>query len=292
MKMDSSINAQVLLDRIKELEKESIQKTRYERINQTLFKISNAVDTSSSLKQLYESIHKALSRIIDTRNFYIALYDEANDSADFPYCVDEVDGQLLPVQNFISTASLTAEVIRTGTPLLLNKVEAMKYRNTSPFPTPACTPSEIWLGAPLQVKGNTIGAIAVQSYTDPGLYDETDKDVLTAVADQVALAIERKISEEKRETLIRELHSALEEVKTLQGILPICSSCKKIRDDSGYWNQIETYIQQHSKAMFSHGLCPSCSDALYGEEDWYKELQAKEAAALGERKTQEKKNRS
>jgi transcriptional regulator with GAF, ATPase, and Fis domain len=290
--MTINLDTQDLLYRIKELEKESLQKTRYERINQVLFKISNAVNTSSNLKQLYESIHKALGKIIDTRNFYIALYDEKNDSADFPYCIDEVDGQLPPVQNFISTASLTAEVIRTGTPLLLNREEMMRYQSKSPFPTPACSPSEIWLGAPLQVKGKTIGAIAVQSYTDPGLYDETDRDVLISVADQVALAIERKISEEKREALIRELHSALEEVKTLQGILPICSSCKKIRDDSGYWNQIETYIQQHSKAMFSHGLCPSCSDALYGEEDWYKELQAKEAAALGERKTQEKKNRS
>lgn len=56
----------------------------------------------------------------------------------------------------------------------------------------------------------------------------------------------------------------------LTGLLPICASCKKIRDDSGYWNQIETYITTHSQAMFSHGLCPGCAEKLYGDEEWYK----------------------
>ena len=61
------------------------------------------------------------------------------------------------------------------------------------------------------------------------------------------------------------LKSALEEVKTLSGLLPICSSCKKIRDDNGYWNQLETYIRDHSEADFSHGLCPDCAEKLYPE---------------------------
>ena len=68
----------------------------------------------------------------------------------------------------------------------------------------------------------------------------------------------------------KQLQEALEEVKKLSGLLPICSSCKKIRDDKGYWNQIETYISSHSEADFSHGLCPVCQDEMYGEEDWYK----------------------
>jgi hypothetical protein len=56
----------------------------------------------------------------------------------------------------------------------------------------------------------------------------------------------------------------------LSGLIPICASCKKIRDDKGYWNQLETFIQQHSKAEFSHGICPDCMKKLYGvvlEED-------------------------
>lgn len=71
------------------------------------------------------------------------------------------------------------------------------------------------------------------------------------------------------------LQEALAEIKTLSGLLPICSKCKKIRDDKGYWNQIETYIKKHSQAEFSHGICPECSDELYGNKDWYKKMKKK-----------------
>ncbi len=74
---------------------------------------------------------------------------------------------------------------------------------------------------------------------------------------------ERKRAEEERENLIRDLQKALSEVKALSGLLPICSSCKKIRDDNGYWNQIESYIQSHSQAEFSHSICPECARKLY-----------------------------
>ena len=73
----------------------------------------------------------------------------------------------------------------------------------------------------------------------------------------------RKKIQEEREKLIRQLQSALAEVKTLRGIIPICASCKKIRDDKGYWNQIELYIKNHSEAEFSHGICPECAKKLY-----------------------------
>ncbi len=63
----------------------------------------------------------------------------------------------------------------------------------------------------------------------------------------------------------KELIDASQNVKKLQGMLPICSSCKKIRDDKGYWNQIESYIKQNSEAEFSHGICPDCAQKLYGE---------------------------
>ena len=87
---------------------------------------------------------------------------------------------------------------------------------------------------------------------------------------------DRKQSEEEREKLIGELQTALAEIKTLSGLLPICASCKKIRDDKGYWNQIEEYIQKYSEAKFSHGMCPECSDKLYGKEDWYIEMKKEE----------------
>ncbi len=70
-------------------------------------------------------------------------------------------------------------------------------------------------------------------------------------------------SEEEQKRLVGTLQKALSEIKTLSGMLPICSSCKKIRDDKGYWNQIEGYIHEHSEAEFSHALCPECAKKLY-----------------------------
>jgi len=74
---------------------------------------------------------------------------------------------------------------------------------------------------------------------------------------------ERKKTEAEKEALINELRKALEEVKVLRGFLPICASCKKIRDDRGSWSQIEEYIRKHSEAEFSHGICPDCAKRLY-----------------------------
>ena len=73
----------------------------------------------------------------------------------------------------------------------------------------------------------------------------------------------RKLAEVALKKEHDKLLKALKEIKTLSGFLPICASCKKIRDDKGYWNQIEAYIQQHSNAEFSHGICPDCAKKMY-----------------------------
>jgi PAS domain S-box-containing protein len=107
-------------------------------------------------------------------------------------------------------------------------------------------------------------------------YDELERRVKERTADlakaneQLKLQIEeRKKAEEEKENLIVELKKALKEVKTLGGLLPICASCKKIRDDNGYWNQLEDYIRKHSEAEFSHSFCPDCAKKLYPELDIY-----------------------
>jgi PAS domain S-box-containing protein len=82
---------------------------------------------------------------------------------------------------------------------------------------------------------------------------------------------ERKAIEREREKLISELKGALANVKTLSGLLPICSHCKKIRDDKGYWNQIESYIRDHSEAEFSHGICKECAKKHYPDFDIFDE---------------------
>jgi PAS domain S-box-containing protein len=75
----------------------------------------------------------------------------------------------------------------------------------------------------------------------------------------------RKQLEAEQEKLIRELQDALAKVKTLSGLLPVCASCKKIRDDNGYWNQLESYLGSHSDVLITHGICPDCMKRLYPE---------------------------
>jgi len=98
--------------------------------------------------------------------------------------------------------------------------------------------------------------------------------LVAAIIVTAILVWNRKLKKEivLRLKLIAELENALAEIKTLKGIVPICSNCKKIRDDKGYWNLLESFIEKHSEASFSHGVCPECSDELYGNEKWYKEM--------------------
>jgi hypothetical protein len=74
---------------------------------------------------------------------------------------------------------------------------------------------------------------------------------------------ERAAAEAERERLIKELQEALGRVKSLSGLLPICASCRKIRDEAGAWHNLEAYIRNHTEADFSHGICPDCRRILY-----------------------------
>jgi two-component system sensor histidine kinase/response regulator len=77
----------------------------------------------------------------------------------------------------------------------------------------------------------------------------------------------RRQTEVERDRLIQDLQRSLANVKSLSGLLPICAGCKKIRDDQGYWNQVESYVQKHSEATFTHGLCPDCIKKYYPDLD-------------------------
>ncbi|MBA4391425.1 MAG: hypothetical protein C0399_10885 [Syntrophus sp. (in: bacteria)] len=113
-----------------------------------------------------------------------------------------------------------------------------------------------------------------ETFAYPVFSDKRDVSKIAIFAKDIT---ERKGTEEEREKLISELQEALTRVKTLGGLLPICSSCKKIRDDKGYWNQIEVYIRDHSEADFSHGICPECSKIMYPDfhEIMYPDLHKK-----------------
>ena len=99
-----------------------------------------------------------------------------------------------------------------------------------------------------------------------------DTEHVTGLVFSLFETTERRIAKEALLIERNNLFKALSEIKTLRGILPICSVCKKIRDDKGYWNQLELYFEKYSGASFSHGMCPECTDNLYRDEEWYIEM--------------------
>jgi PAS domain S-box-containing protein len=90
-----------------------------------------------------------------------------------------------------------------------------------------------------------------------------EDDKLVGLKGVIIDVTERKLAEQERESLIEELKTALENVRTLDGLVPICAHCKKIRDDKGYWNQLEKYIVDHTDANLTHGLCPDCAELYF-----------------------------
>jgi PAS domain S-box-containing protein len=166
-----------------------------EKINETLFEISNAVNTTLNLDDLYRSIHDSLARIVDVANFFIAIVDSKKRTLHFPYHVDTTDDDFVTITDFDTDSSLTGLVVLQRKPVLIEKKaledRAAKGGVWGPVPL-------IWMGIPLIVKDTVIGVMALQSYTDPNLYDHHDLQVLTAVSHQIAIAIDRKHSVEAR----------------------------------------------------------------------------------------------
>ena len=134
-----------------------------------------------------------------------------------------------------------------------------------------------------EIDGELIASVSFSpSFGKEGTYVECKAAKLYDAQGNVIGAIETvrditamKRAEQERERLISELKDALTNVRTLSGLLPICSSCKKIRDDKGYWTRIEAYIKRHADVNFSHSLCPECAEKLYGRENWFKNREDK-----------------
>jgi diguanylate cyclase (GGDEF)-like protein/PAS domain S-box-containing protein len=166
-----------------------------EQLHQVLYNISKAANSALSLDQLYPLIHQELGSIIGTSNLYIALVDEKEDKIFFPYNIDNTKPIHLP--RTINHNSLVAEVIRTGKSIFVNREIIKGKKFMMEFREWFGTLRKVWLGVPLKVEDRVIGAIVVQSYTNPELYSEKDIGLLEFVSSQVATAIERKRTEER-----------------------------------------------------------------------------------------------
>lgn len=164
-----------------------------EDIRNALYKISNAVTTINKITDLYSFIHRAIKDLMKADNFYIALYHEDKETVSFPYFVDQFDS--IPEERKTGRG-LTEYILRLGEAKLIDAELDLKLREDGETSLIG-EPTQIWLGVPLKVKGKTIGAIVVQDYEDASTYGEEEKEILTYVSEQIALAIDKKQSEEK-----------------------------------------------------------------------------------------------
>lgn len=167
------------------------EQTKSEKIKETIFKISNSVLSSQNTAELFKAIQENLSEITDTSNFYIALYNEQDDTISLPYHADEMDEVLV----FPAGKTLTSHVIKTGKSFLATKDVASRMAKEGIIEEHGA-PSEVWLGVPLIIRGKVIGAVAVQSYTDENQYTIEDQKMLEFISEQIALAILKKRNEE------------------------------------------------------------------------------------------------
>jgi AmiR/NasT family two-component response regulator len=143
---------------------------------------------------------------------------------------------------------------------LTNGIEATQYiSQICPTPIVILTAYET-PGLLARATAAGIGAYLIK----PPKAQELDRAIAIAIARFNDLVELRRLNAELH-ARNEELQTMLAQVKTLSGLLPICASCKKIRDDHGYWQQVEVYLSQHTDADFSHGLCPDCAHKLYPE---------------------------
>ncbi|MDH7511326.1 MAG: histidine kinase dimerization/phosphoacceptor domain -containing protein [Clostridiales bacterium] len=188
---------------------EAAERSRSEKVNRSIFKISEAAITAKNLEELYCSIHRIIAELMPAGNFYIALFDSVDNILSFPYFVDEFD---LPPGPKKLGKGLTEYVLRTGTPLLASPEVFADLEKRGEVESIGA-PSIDWLGVPLNIDGRTIGVLVVQSYTEGIRYGEEEKNILKFVSNQIAMAIDRKKAVEDVEERERFLSSVFESIQ-------------------------------------------------------------------------------
>ncbi|OLB12251.1 MAG: hypothetical protein AUH07_08265 [Gemmatimonadetes bacterium 13_2_20CM_70_9] len=220
---------------------------RAERIQQATYRISQAALTAADLQALLRALHEIVNELMPAQNFYVALVDPERNWLTFPYFVDQYDREA-PERPL--GRGLTEYVMRTGRPLLATPdvYEDLVRRGEAEL---IGAPSLDWVGVPLQIRDRTIGVVAVQTYSEGIRYGEEEKDILTFVSTQVAMAIERKRADTA-------LHQAEERYRAF-----ITQSTEGIWrfefDEPLPVNQPEAEQIEH---FYRHSYLAECNDAM------------------------------
>ncbi|MFC2111727.1 PAS domain S-box protein, partial [Bacteroidota bacterium] len=163
------------------------ERKKSERVQQILYNISNAVNVTDNLNDLFITIQNEIGKIFDTRNFFIAFYNKEADTLSMPFFVDEKD----TFDSFPAEQTLTGYMIRNDKPILMKDIDINKLIKSGEIKDVGA-PSKIWLGVPLKLKDKIIGALVVQNYEDENAYDEKDLDILKFVSSQISLSVETR----------------------------------------------------------------------------------------------------
>ena len=242
----------------KNLKLEIIERKRAEQIQKVLYNISNAIITTENFDELIKRIQEELGTIVDTANFYIALYDNKTDTISLPFFKDEKDA----ISSFPAGKTLTQYVIRTKKSLLATKKKITILEKSGDIESIGSN-SEIWLGVPFKVEGKVTGVIAVQSYTDENAYDESDKKILEFVSHQISISIERKKAEEDLKLALENaqesdrlksafLSNMSHEIRTpMNGILGFTSLLKEPQLSGEEMNKYIRIIEKSGNRMLS-----------------------------------------
>jgi len=172
-----------------------------DKVKQIVLEILEETNSEKNINELFKFIHSSISKLMKADNFYIAYYKEDSDMLTFPYFVDEVDTDSSSKK---FGKGLTEYIIRIGKSVLVDikMDEELRRKGEVELTGPQ---SPIWLGVPLKIKEKVIGAMVVQDYKDPKTYCETDKQLFDVIAFPISRAIERKIVEEEKEGMIKQL---------------------------------------------------------------------------------------
>ena len=255
------------------------ERKKGEKTQQILYSISNAVNATTSLDELFQFIKDELHQIIDTTNFFIALWDGESDTVSVPYIVDKTDRfTSLPMKG-----SLTGHVIKTEQSLLATKEVFERLQEEGKAETIGGE-SKIWVGVPMRSKGLVNGALVVQSYDDDQAFTPTDVEILEFVSGQVSLSIERKTAEEELKrtflqameadrlksaflaTMSHELRTPLNAVIGFSQLLDKESSGEEVEEFAGRINKSGGHLLEIIEDIFDITLIETGDIKLFKDE--------------------------